>query len=100
MIYFLFFLLGFISCGFFWWISVRKRNQMLEIYDSVFLHYKRRKDFDKEIISRMTDDAIHQYNKIKELEVENMRLKDEKTKSVEYSSGLVNPPEQEKQGEL
>jgi len=88
MIYFIFFLLGFISCGFLWWLSARKKNQMLAIYDAVFLQYKRRKDFDRETIANMTDEAIWQYNRIKELEIENTRFRDEKLKAWGIPDGL------------
>jgi len=86
--YLLFFLLGFVSCVFFWLLSVRKNNKMMKIHDTVFLQYKRRKDFDREMIANMTNDSIWKYNRIKELEEENTRLRDEKLKAWGIPDGL------------
>jgi len=88
MTYLLFFLLGFVSCVFFWLLSARKNNKMMKIYDTVFLQYKRRKDFDREMIANMTNDSIWKYNRIEELEEENIRLRDEKLKAWGIPDGL------------
>jgi hypothetical protein len=61
---------------------------MIEIYDSLLTRYQARKDFDKGVIVRLSNDLLFKSMKNKELEKEIDRLVTEKLKAWNIPDGL------------
>jgi len=53
----------------------------VEICDSLISRYQARKDFDKGVIIRLSNDLLFKSMKVKEIEKENDRLVEEKLKN-------------------
>ena len=53
----------------------------MEICDSLISRYQARKDFDKGVIIRLSNDLLFKSMKVKEIEKENDRLVEEKLKN-------------------
>ena len=88
LVYVLFFLLGFVSCFSFCYFYYWKQRQMLEIHDMLISKYHARKDFDRGVIVRLSNDLLFKSMKVKELEKEMDRLIAEKLKAWNIPEGL------------
>lgn len=80
MFYFVFFLLGVISSGVFCYFYFRRIAQENSIAEMLLVRYQARKNFDKAVTQRLSEELFLKTMTVKSLELENDKLRTEKLK--------------------